>query len=82
MPEQVGQEMFNTETDKITKIFCEYKKHKKYNSKSPVVFKKETLAQMFSCEFCEISKNTFFYKTLPLAASKNIKSTRLFTDQT
>ena len=22
--------------------------------------KKETLAQMFSCEFCEISKNTFF----------------------
>ena len=23
--------------------------------------KKETLAQMFSCEFCEISKNTSFY---------------------
>ena len=22
--------------------------------------KKETLAQVFSCEFCEISKNTFF----------------------
>ena len=22
--------------------------------------KKETLPQMFSCEFCEISKNTFF----------------------
>ena len=22
--------------------------------------KKETLAQLFSCEFCEISKNTFF----------------------
>ena len=24
---------------------------------------------MFSYEFCEISKNTFFYRTLPLAAS-------------
>ena len=24
------------------------------------LFKKETLAQVFSCEFCEISKNTFF----------------------
>ena len=23
-------------------------------------FKKETLAQVYSCEFCEISKNTFF----------------------
>ena len=25
--------------------------------------KKETLAQVFSCEFREISKNTFFYRT-------------------
>ena len=25
--------------------------------------KKETLAQVFSCEFYEISKNTFFYRT-------------------
>ena len=24
--------------------------------------KKETLAQLFSCEFCEISRNTFFTK--------------------
>ena len=31
--------------------------------------KKETLAQIFSCEFCEISKNTFFYRTPPVAAS-------------
>ena len=27
--------------------------------------KKETLAQVFSCEFCWISKNTFFYRTPP-----------------
>ena len=26
--------------------------------------KKETLAQVFSCEFCETSKNTVFYRTL------------------
>ena len=25
----------------------------------PVIIKKETLAQVFSCEFCEIFKNTF-----------------------
>ena len=30
--------------------------------------KKETLAQVFSCEFCEISKNTFSYRTPPRAA--------------
>ena len=33
--------------------------------------KKETLAQVFSCEFCEISKNTFFHRTLLVAASVN-----------
>ena len=27
------------------------------------VIKKETLAQVFSWEFCEISENTFFYRT-------------------
>ena len=32
--------------------------------------KKETLAQVFSCDFCEISKNTFSYRTPPVAASK------------
>ena len=26
--------------------------------------KKETLAQVFSCEFCKISKNSFSYRTL------------------
>ena len=31
--------------------------------------KKETLVLVFSCEFCEISKNPFFYKTHPVAAS-------------
>ena len=30
--------------------------------------KKETLAQVFYCEFCEIFKNTFSYRTPPVAA--------------
>ena len=30
--------------------------------------KKETLTQAFSCEFCEISKKNYFYRTLPAAA--------------
>ena len=33
--------------------------------------KKETLSQVLSCEFCEISKNTFSYRTSPVAASAN-----------
>ena len=37
--------------------------------------KKETLAQAFSCEFCEISNNTFFYRT-PLVAASEIIETR------
>ena len=31
--------------------------------------KKETLAQMFSCKFCEMSKNTFLHRTPLVAAS-------------
>ena len=34
------------------------------------VIKKETLAQVFSCEFCEISKNTFFTEHLRATASE------------
>ena len=31
--------------------------------------KNEALPQVFSCQFCEISKNTFSYRTPPVAAS-------------
>ena len=34
--------------------------------------KKETLAQVFSCQFCEIFKNTYFIEHLWMAASVNI----------
>ena len=33
--------------------------------------KQRPLAQVFSCEFCEVSKNTFFHRT-PLVAASNI----------
>ena len=35
--------------------------------------KKETLAQVFSCEFWEIFKNTFSYRTNPVAASAGLE---------
>ena len=34
-----------------------------------VAVKKEILALVFSCEFCEISKNSFFDRTPPVAVS-------------
>ena len=34
--------------------------------------KKEALGQVFSCEFCEIFKNSFFYRT-PLVAASGFK---------
>ena len=40
-----------------------------FNKVSGNFIKKKTLAQVFSCEFCEISKSTFFYRTPPVAAS-------------
>ena len=38
---------------------------------SHTFIKKETLSQVFSCEFCEISKSTFFTGQLVTTASKN-----------
>ena len=46
---------------------------------------KETLAQVYSCEFCEISINTFFYSTPLVAASDNFTrncATQLFPKKT
>ena len=34
--------------------------------------KKETLAQVFSCEFCQVSKNSFSCRT-PLVAVSEVK---------
>ena len=32
------------------------------------LYQKKTLAHVLSCEFCEIFKNTFFFKTPPVGA--------------
>ena len=49
---------------------CSYK-FRKIHRKTivPEPLKKETLEQVFSCEFCVISKNTFSYRTHLVAAS-------------
>ena len=41
--------------------------------------KEETLAQVFSYEFCQIFKNTFFYRTPPVAAPDHIFTPNLVT---
>ena len=37
--------------------------------------KKKTLGQVFSCEFCDFSKNTYFYRTPLVAASASAQQT-------
>ena len=43
-----------------------------------IFIKKETLAQVFSCEFCKISKNTFLCRTPLVAASDMLLWEHLF----
>ena len=50
---------------KIVLTYCA-----KFTGKRNLI-KKETLAQAFSCEFYEISKNTFSYKTPLVAGSEH-----------
>ena len=66
----------------VKKVFLEISQNSQENTCARVSFliklqvsvcnsiKKETLAQVFSCEFYGISKNTFSYRTPPVAASE------------
>ena len=47
---------------------CSVKRYTKFTEKH--LF--QGLPQVFSCELCEIFKNTFFYRTPPVAASISI----------
>ena len=52
----------------VKKVFLEVSQNSQKNTCARVSFfcnftKKETLAQVFSCELCEISENTFSYRT-------------------
>ena len=61
------------------KVFLEISQNSQENNCAQVSFcrcnfiKKEALAQVFCCEFCEISQNTFSYRTAPVAASDHSK---------
>ena len=72
----------NRKTCSVKKVFLQFRKtnRKTPESESPFkyscrpyacnVIKIETLAPVFSCEFCEISKNAFSYRTPQVAASE------------
>ena len=56
------------------KEFCNKGVLKKFTVKNlcqSIFFKRETLAPLFSCDFCEIFKNTFSYRTPLVAESVN-----------
>ena len=53
----------------------------KLQASASIFIKKEILAQVFSCEFCETSKNTFFTEQLRMNASDNWNELgKLFAD--
>ena len=62
----------------LKKMFLEILRNSRESTCTRVFFlkfiKKETVAQVFSCEFWEMSKNTFFYRTPLVAASAYIQS--------
>ena len=79
------------QTCSVKKVFLEISQNSQENTCARVSFliklqalgKKETLAQVFSCVFCEISKNTFFYGTPLVAASDMIQlSFTIFLNKT
>ena len=71
-------------------MFLEISQNSQENTCARVSFlvtfiKKETLAQFYSCDFCKISKNTFFTKHLRTTASyKNLNLVQylIFTELT
>ena len=57
------------------KVFLKILQNSQENTciKARNFIKKETPLQVFSCKFCEIFKNTFFYRAPPVAASLKIE---------
>ena len=48
----------------LKKVFLKISQNSQENTRARVFIKKETLTQVFSREFCEISKSTFFIEHL------------------
>ena len=70
----------------VKKVFWEISQNSRENACARVSFlikiiKKETLAQVYICEFCEISKNTFFHRT-PLVAASEVVFKRTYSYDT
>ena len=73
-----------TQRCSVKKVFLEFSQNSQENTCARVsllinlqaevcnFIKKDTLALVFSSEFCKISKNTLYYKTPLVAASVNI----------
>ena len=53
----------------VKKVFLEISQDSQESTCARVSHLTETLAQVFSCKFCKISKNTFFFRTCLAAAS-------------
>ena len=55
----------------VKKVFLEISQNSQGNTSARVSFliTLHNLAQVFCCEFCETSKNTFSYRTPPVVAS-------------
>ena len=68
----------------VKKIFLEISLNSQENTCASIssvsqLYWKETLTQVFSCEFCEISQNTFYYRTPLVAASEILKYALTFS---
>ena len=56
----------------VKKVFLEISKNSQENTCARDFSKRETLAQVFCCEFSKVSTNNFFYRT-PLVAASVVK---------
>ena len=60
-----------TQRCSVEKVFLEILQNSQENTCARACnFIKKILTQVFSCEFCEISKDTFSYRTPSVAASE------------
>ena len=81
MVEVMGRIEVVAQSCSVKKVFLEISQNSQENACARISFfkklqseacnfiKKETLTQSFSSKFCEISKNTFFYRTGSVAPS-------------
>ena len=68
------------------KEICDYKSGNRLSSSgnpaTTIDLRPQTLGQLFSCEFCEITKNTFSYRTPPAAAYAHNKKGKVLNRST